>query len=119
MMGLLFTLFVGGVSCAIILGVVAAWRWLVPFTLIPILAAVGAGVLCLGLAAVSGGITSSSQAGFIALLAGYFSGGLFGAGLGASVALWSIRERLQVSRWREPYLHCRQRALDIARWLYS
>ena len=35
MMGLLFTLFAGGVSCAVILGVVAAWRWLVPFTLTP------------------------------------------------------------------------------------
>ena len=115
MMGLLFTLFVGGVSCAMILAVVAAWRWLVPFTLIPILASVIAGVSCWGLAVGLEHTFNSVEAGGTGFFAGYVFGGLFGAGLGAGLALWSIRGRLEMSRWRKQYLSCRQRALHIAR----
>ena len=107
MMGLLFTIFVGGVSCAMILAVVAAWRWLVPFTLIPILAAVGAFVSCWSLVESIGFLTS------------YVLGGLLGTSIGTGLALLSIRSKLDLPRWRKLYLDCQQRALQIMKWVFS
>ena len=107
MMGFLFTLFVVGVSCAMILAVVTAWRWLVPFTLVPVLAAVGAGLSCWGLA---------ERVGF---LVSYVLGGLFGVGLGAGLALYSVRKKLNAPRWRKLYQDYRCQVLDTTTKLFS
>ena len=93
MMGFLFTLFVGGVFGGVALAFVPAWRWLVPFALVPVLAAVGAFVSCWGSAIGLERLFSSVQAGGTGFIAGYPLGGLFGAALGFWLALRFVRRR--------------------------
>jgi hypothetical protein len=87
MMGLLFALFTIGAFGAGVLCLIAPMRRLAPFALIPVLAAVGAFVLCWGSSLAFEWIFSSERAGGIGFFSGYPLGGILGSVLGWRLAL--------------------------------
>jgi hypothetical protein len=96
MMGFVFVLFVAGIIGGIVLYACSSLRHLSPFAFVPIVASLGALLLCWGLAVGLERAFASERAGGLGFFGGYALGGILGTWLGYRLAL-SLRARMFVN----------------------